>query len=257
MINSLQKDSHITRYSRHRNSYRSQSSVYKNMRNIAPENNSEIITKKPAEINFSGLLSAKKPFNIYTSPRVKRFLELAHNNPAIFNAVFSLGLTCILRPASIMVLPSDKKHADDNKYASAHSIASGIIAYGLSVVLLSPISDGFKKIGDGFEKIATNQTLNNLDRLLKNPKLNYLKDEKAISAAGSIIKMLPETIIAAPRAAITIALIPPILKYVFGWEKKKKDTSIDSFSNNYMAINFKGDNHTKSAAFKGVMGGAK
>ncbi len=245
MINSLQKDSHITRYSRHRNSYRSQSSVYKNMRNIAPENNSDIITKKPAEINFSGLLSAKKPFNIYTSPRVKRFLELAHDAPAVFNAFFSLGLTCVLRPASIMVLPSDKKHADDNKYASAHSIASGIIAYGLSVVLLSPLSKGVEKVGK------------NLKELIKNPKLSYLKDEKAFAAAAKMINMIPETLIAAPRAAITIALIPPILKYVFGWEKKKKDNSINYFSNNYMAVNFKGDNHTKSAAFKGVMGGAK
>jgi len=245
MINSLQKDSHITRYSRHRNSYRSQSSVYKNMRNIAPENNSEIITKKPAEINFSGLLSAKKPFNIYTSPRVKRFLELAHDNPAVFNAFFSLGLTCVLRPTSIMVLPSDKKHADDNKYAAAHSIASGIIAYALSVIILSPVSTSVKKIGG------------NLKELVKNPKLKYLKDKKAFKVTGTMINMIPETLIAAPRAAITIALIPPILKYVFGWEKKKKDNSINSFSNNYMAINFKGDNHTKSAAFKGVMGGAK
>jgi len=27
--------------------------------------------------------------------------------------------------------------------------------------------------------------------------------------------------IAIPKAFITIALIPPILKYIFGWEKKK------------------------------------
>lgn len=245
MINSLQKDSHITRYSRHRNSYHSQSRVYKNMRNSAPENNSDIIAKKPAEITFGGLLSAKKSFNIYTNPKVKKFLELAHDKPAVFNAFFSLGLACVLRPASIMVLPSDKKHADDNKYASAHSIASGLIAYGLSVVLLSPISNGFKKIIKNFEKLA------------QNPKLNYLKAENALLAAGQIIKMLPETIIAAPRAAITIALIPPILKYVFGWEKKKKDDDSKYFSNNYMAINFKGVNNTKPAAFKGIMGGVK
>lgn len=245
MINSLQKDSHITRYSRHRNSYHSQSSVYKNMSNSAPENSSDIIVNKPAEINFSGLLSATKPFNIYTNQKVKRFLELAHDNPAVFNAFFSLGLTCVLRPASIMVLPSDKKHANDNKYASAHSIASGLIGYGLSVIILSPISKGVKKVGK------------NLEELIKNPKLAYLKDKKAFDVAGKMINMIPETLIAAPRAAITIALIPPILKYVFGWEKKKKDNNTNSFSHDYIPVNFKSVNHAKPTMFDSVVGGVK
>ena len=34
-------------------------------------------------------------------------------------------------------------------------------------------------------------------------------------------KNVPDWFIAIPRAALTIALIPPILKYVFGIEKKK------------------------------------
>ena len=34
-------------------------------------------------------------------------------------------------------------------------------------------------------------------------------------------KNIPDWIIAVPRSILTIALIPPILKYVFGVEKKK------------------------------------
>ena len=36
------------------------------------------------------------------------------------------------------------------------------------------------------------------------------------------MKMGPDILIGIPRSIITIALIPPILKYVFGIEKKPK-----------------------------------
>ena len=42
------------------------------------------------------------------------------------------------------------------------------------------------------------------------------------SSLETLAKNVPELIIAIPRATLTIALIPPILKYVFGVEKKKK-----------------------------------
>jgi hypothetical protein len=255
MINSLQKDSHITRYIGHRNSQSLKNSINNNIKNAMPENNFKKTVKKPAQMTFGGFLNSEKPlngilqsvkkFDVYTNPKVKRFFELAHDNPAVFNAFFSLGLTCILRPASIMVLPTSKKNKTDNKYAAAHSIASGIIAYALSVVILSPISNAVKKVG------------NNLTELVKNPKLTYLQDEKTFAAAQKVINMVPETFIAAPRAAITIALIPPILKYVFGWEKKKKNNDINAITNNYMILNFKGINNAKFAAFKGNTEGVK
>ena len=39
----------------------------------------------------------------------------------------------------------------------------------------------------------------------------------------TLIKNIPDWVIGVPRAILTIALIPPILKYVFGVEKKKKN----------------------------------
>jgi hypothetical protein len=59
--------------------------------------------------------------------------------------------------------------------------------------------------------------------------VNRLKGSKNFTLTKKFMNMFPETILAAPRAILTIALIPPILKYVFGWEKKKpnNDTQIN------------------------------
>lgn len=148
----------------------------------------------------------KKNFLI-TNKGVKGFLDLAADSEPLFNATFSIALTCILRPASIMTLPSNKKNNDDKKYAAAHSIAAGVISYFMALIIFNPVADAMKKIAKDPGQFIKGSSL--------------LGDKKAIDAAGTYIKMLPETILAIPRAVVTIALIPPILKYVFGWEKKK------------------------------------
>lgn len=211
MINSLSKDSHITQSCRlQKSTNSSERRVYNSMSNTAPANNSSIIVKKPAEITFSGLSSSKKPFNIYTNGALKHFLRMADEQQPLFNATFSLLLTCLLRPASIMALPSDKKNYDDKKYAATQSIASGIISYIFSQIIFSPIADGMKKI------------LKNPEDFLKESNL-LRKSKEAREAGATLVKMVPEAILAAPRAAVTVALIPVVLKYIFGWEKKNNN----------------------------------
>lgn len=178
----------------------------------------------------------KKHHGIYSNKFVKNFLEMAANSQAVFNATFSIGLTCILRPAAIMSLPGNKKDKDNKKYASAHSIASGVIAYLLSLAIFSPIANSMKKL----EK-HPNYFMN------KFKNLEYLKDPNSMKAAKKYINMLPEAIFAMPKAALTVALIPPILKYVFGWEKKKGNKNeVDSFDTNYALLNFRSQNMTSN-----------
>lgn len=251
MINSLSKDSHITQYSRlPKSAIPSERSAYNKLSSSATVNSPSIIAKKPAETSFSGFLNSNKPaFNIYTSKTVKKFLKMADEKQPVFNATFSILLTCILRPASIMALPSDKKNKDDKKYAAAHSIAAGVIAYIFSQVIFSPISDAMKKVKD-----APND-------FIKRP-LNSLKtDGKALEAASKYMKMLPEAIFAAPKAIVTIALIPPILKYVFGWEKKShadKDKNVKTSSvQNPTNLNFKNSSTENKNVFENIMRGVK
>ena len=147
---------------------------------------------------------------VYKDERLKEFFRMADDSQAVFGATFALILTGLFRPAAIMALPSDKKNKDDKKYAAAHSVASGIIGYIASLIISAPIADAMKKLEE------------NPKKFLKKETLKYLRSKKAAKAAQKYVNFLHEAVLAPPRAMITVALIPPILKYVFGWEKQKE-----------------------------------
>lgn len=206
----------------------------------------------------------QKHKSIFKNERVRRFLKMAAHSQAVFNAVFALGLTCILRPAAIMALPADKKNADDKKYAAAHSIAAGLIGYAFSFVVFAPISDAMRKIEFSLndQKNPSKKHFQEIKSFAsaKNPHgLDYLKNGKLLNNAKTWVNMLPETILAAPRAVVTIALIPPILKYIFGWEKKKSDSKEETspILQNYALLNFKSTNIPQKKVFQNFSGGAK
>lgn len=218
MTNSLFKDSHITRPICCPNLYSGGELKNKSNQNkrkeysskVTVNNNIGVNINKPADkINFRGLSNAKKgKFNFYTSNKVKWLLEKADEKQVVFSAGFALILTCFLRPASIMALPSDKKNKDDKKYAAAHSIASGVIGFTISSIVANPIGDAVKKVLKDPQKYMP-----------KNAKL--LQNKDYWNFASNYANKLPDIIMSVPKGIATIALIPVILKYVFGWEKKK------------------------------------
>lgn len=187
--------------------------------------------------------TVEKPGKIYTSELVKRFFLMAEHSQPVFNAAFSLLLTCLLRPAAIMVLPGEKKNNDDKKYAAAHSIASGVIAYLISSAIFSPIGNAMKKI-DKYQRVF----------LSKNSNLEYLQNGKTMANAKTWVTMFPELVLAPPRAILTIALIPLTLKYIFGWKKKSaNENAVNSkVADNSAKIDVKAKNKTQN-----INGGVK
>lgn len=160
--------------------------------------------------------TVENPSRIYTNKTINRFLIMANDSQAVFSALFALILTGIFRPAAIMALPGEKKNKDDKKYAAAQSVSSGIIGYAISLLISSPLAKAMKKLEDEPDKYLKGE---------KAKELEYLTHTKALEASKKMVNLLHEAILAPPRAIITIALIPPILKYVFGWEKKKAATT--------------------------------
>lgn len=170
------------------------------------------------------------------------FLFKADKNNVTFSAGFAILLTCLLRPASIMTLPG-KKNKDDKKYASAHSIASGVIGYCIATAVSNPVTAALDKVLKKPADYITNKSI--VDGLKKGSK----------DPAKAWITRSVDIAMAVPKAVITIALIPPILKYVFGWEKKKKNDSLDSLEHNYALLNFKSTSLPQSKAFQNFTGG--
>lgn len=220
------------------------------------QNSSEIIMNKPADkINFCGFSNSEK---ILKSDSLKKVLDFAYNQQLVFDASFALLLTCILRPASIIAFPS-KKNKDDMKYASAHSIASGVIGFAISTAVFYPITEGINKFCDdkkiaGYLKKTKTFAETGTHYLLNNSTKN---GENAIKNAKTYLGRLPDIITAVPKGILTIALIPPILKHVFGMQKKSKDgKNVSAIPLDYSLLNFKSNSLKSSpqfACFKGGM----
>lgn len=253
MINSLSKDSHITHQMRFSSQGSEKSEYKREYKRTAPAknvNNSDIIMKKPTEISFGGFFRGKnavEPARIYTSNLVKKFLYNADENQVLFSAGFALILTCLFRPAAIMVIPEKEKNKDDKKYAAAHSIASGVIGYAISAIITKPIANAIGKI------------IQEPTKYFKKGAKYLMEDKKAMDAASTYLNRMPDLIMAPFKAIITIALIPPILKHVFGWEKKSgKESKVSTpMINDYSTLNFNSKTPHAKKAFQNFMGGSK
>jgi hypothetical protein len=245
MITKLKENLHVPLYSQRillKKDSTEKKSAYKNVSKQTIDN-IELI-KKPASMNFCGL-STNKLEKIFKNEGFKKTLEKIHDYQLIFGPAFALILTCIFRPAAIMTLPG-KKNKDDKKYAAAHSISSGVIGFILSTIMFTPISNAINKFKANPKEFITN----------KNSYL--LKDEKALATMRTYIDRMPDVISSVPKGILTIAVIPPILKYVFGWEKKKHANQDDNLVlQNYHLLNFHGAESKRNQAFQSFMGGIK
>ena len=145
------------------------------------------------------------------------------NSPSIAQAFTALFIAGMLRPATNLAM-ADKNDREDSIYAASHAIASAIIGYAVSSVVLAPFDKAIKQITDDPET-----HLKGKEELLNVPKLGKRTLERAPRWAkvSQFLKMSFDTfILGIPKAMLTIALIPPILKYVFGMEKKPKNAKV-------------------------------
>jgi len=106
---------------------------------------------------------------------------------------------------------------------------------------LTIISDKIDRINAIKHELATTT-----DSMKKVQLLSEMRDlEKWIKGIDTSMHNVSEWVIAIPRAMLTIALIPPILKYVFHVEKKKsedktpQDTAQDSIVNTIANANIR------------------
>lgn len=223
--------------------------AYNNNRGYSANYDGSFTGKSEAAVNVA------KKSGIFTKKWFNKFLTYTNDHNVATSALVALGLAGVMRPATILALPG-KKDKEDKIYASGHSMASAILGFVASVIVTSPLDGAVKKIfgSNGYLKDKDGNIIKDKDgkpRIFSKKLFELAEKEKALEAranardeAGKIIdktaraaykavkrhraaldtlvKNIPDFVIAIPRSILTIALIPPILKYVFGVEKKKK-----------------------------------
>lgn len=294
MINSLSKDSHMTQsfcYSinsgnsqsdYHSSKYKSQRSVY-----FGALENSSVgkSVNRPVEISFNGLPVSevasigKKELTRFEKllkhKYFKDFLLYADKSQVTFGAAFALILTGLLRPVAIMLTPSSKKNIDDKKYAAAQSISSGLIGLGFAVLFSNPISAAVGKIFDEDKNVPDKYRISDFikneesfnlfgqdeTKAKKAAKIALTEAEKAKASATNLakdtFKQIGDLIPAIPKAIFTIAIIPIILKTVFGLEKHKHKNKAEQSAHDNLTLNFQSSTTPQKKVFNNFAGGVK
>lgn len=156
---------------------------------------------------------------ILCSDGLQKTGEALDSKPSVGQAFTSLIIAGILRPATNLAM-AGKDDREDSIYAASHAIASSVIGYLVSATVLKPFDDAFKQISKDPEKhLAGCEELLGLQKIGK----RRIETSARWAKVSQICKMSFDTfILGVPKAMLTIALIPPILKYGFGMEKKPK-----------------------------------
>lgn len=157
-------------------------------------------------VNFNGILESKA---------FEKVAEFAGKNPATFNAASSLIMAGVLRPAAIMALPAKDEQEQKNKgIAAAHAIASGVIGFAITSVVMAPISKGVKKV--------IGNTKEYLPKL--HEKMQQKGNDKLARNVEKVLGFGPDVILAVPRALLTSKLSHVVQDALFG--KKKKGEAV-------------------------------
>lgn len=168
-------------------------------------------------INFKGNLGQK----ILSSNKFFDFAKMSKSQ-AMVEAFSALILAGVLRPATIMA-SSKSKNDKDTQYAAVHGIASAAIGYAFTVAITSPIKKGGEKL---LKKLKNDPNFMKGSYLKAGKNASKETIEKAAKYADNfklITEYAPQIVLVPIRAAMTIALIPPIMKFLFPNHKKTKE----------------------------------
>ena len=173
-------------------------------------------------------LAVNKGFN--------KLLDVLSYNTLVAESLIALFLTAVARPASIYAIPTkDPVEKKKNNYQVAHSVATGLLGLATTFIVSEPISRAVKKVAKNPQDYTQNEATRNI-----------IKKNKTIFEETA--KRLHQPIFLPLRAAATIAIVPPILRF-FGLSKNGKSVpKADKAKIDYSFMNFKGN---ESKSFKG------
>lgn len=251
---------------------------------LAPSKGAEAVGKAAEKVAEKGKEESKFVQRIGkiidNSPRIKKFLKndkfkkfltYADDNQVTFGAAFALILTGLFRPLAIIATPSSKKNVDDKKYAAAQSISSGLIGLAFAIVFSNPISDAVSKVFDEDKKVKdkyrTAEFVTDkkslaafkVDKNLVLAEAEKAARDGAIDLSKNTYKQMGDLIPAIPKAIFTVAIIPIILKHVFGLEKHKNKDK-DKVANSQKSdatLNFESKKTPRKTVSQKVQGGVK
>ena len=153
-------------------------------------------------------------YGVVTNKTFLKAMKFMNDNALLSDAGIALFYTCCLRPASIAALPTkDDREKKKNIYQIGHSISTGIIGFVTAFAIQTPIKDAISKIT---QAVASKNAEKYIDKTCK-----YLFKKETIEKTRTILERSHQPLSLPLKAALTIYLVPKILK-LFGLTKPQK-----------------------------------
>ena len=157
--------------------------------------------------NFNGFMNSKALLNT---------AEFAADNGALFAAGTSLILSTFVRPIAILATP--KAQQENKEYATAKSVASSLVGFGIMALISNPIINAVNNIEKNPAEYLSTKTIN----VFKSGE-SQLSSSSKFKFSSQMFKLGSGFIALLPKALITCALIPPIMSLFFNKNLKTKE----------------------------------
>lgn len=206
------------------------------------------ITRPTESISFSGsaVSKAKKGLTFFDklarSEKFNKLLDFTERNESKVSAAISLGMAGILKPICVLAMPGAEK--EDKQFTATKNALSAFIGYVLSCAVLDPISYGVNEFLDYPEKYlkkgskVLEQLTNDKKEGFKIITKDVIKKQgyatNSLNSMRSFYKKGLGLLVAPAKAAITIALMPYVMKFIFGDKKKNKAEEAEKQAPLYM-----------------------
>ena len=209
------------------------------------------------KVAASFLPKIRKSIGDFAYRSLDKLSDGCNNHTVIIQNLWAMLLALGPRPLAIWVLPGKYNKKSDKAAAATHAMSSGVVGFGFASVVMYPLGQAAKYIYNSKENtgdaIVIQNNLKKLldakvpfkeitqDKLLEGTKivgkkflrlfgkfdkntgeLLKLNETLNINKVSKALNMAPDVFIfGVAKAMLTVALIPPIMKYVFGIEKSK------------------------------------
>lgn len=169
------------------------------------------------KVNSKDSISYK---GFYNNRFLKKGLEFAASDVALFSATVTTAFSLGARPAAIWLAPNAEK--ENKKVACAKSLSSTFTQFLLTYLISTPIANSIEKISASPEKFLKPETIKKFQKEGKT-----LASSKSYEFATQMIKLGAAAMIAIPKAVFIAACMPFILDKVLN--KNKPDSKNISF----------------------------
>ncbi len=189
-----------------------------------------------------------------SSKRFNHLVNFAEENEAQIKAVLALGMAGMLKPICVLAMPGAEK--EDKQFTATKNAISAFMGFLLSCAILNPISAGVNEFLKHPEEYLGKD--NDLVNRFAEDKKEVFKTQTFKERWFSTYKMNESgafkttyknalgLFVAPAKAALTIALMPLVLKFLFGDRAKKENKTpqpmyMDILNNPNMIANSKID----------------